>query len=260
MVYRRTPAVQARLDAQAALIVQAATRVLSRDGFAGLSMAAVAAEAGVATGTVYKHFEGKADLVTGVFRKVVTREVEAVAAAGSGGDAAQRVSAAVETFAVRALKNPKLAYVLLAEPVDPAVDAERLRFRRAFAETFESAVADGVARGELPPQDARISSAAMVGAIGEVLVGPLAHAPHTESVVPELVSFALRALGVRRGPRSDIRWPSTVVSTTAPTAELPVFGPAPGTQPSVHDPALTDGMATMPMPAVNLPGAHDADA
>ncbi|WP_342216934.1 TetR/AcrR family transcriptional regulator [Nocardia cyriacigeorgica] len=259
MVYRRTPAVQARLDAQAALIVQAATRVLSRDGFAGLSMAAVAAEAGVATGTVYKHFEGKADLVTGVFRKVVTREVEAVAAAGSG-DAAQRVSAAVETFAVRALKNPKLAYVLLAEPVDAAVDAERLRFRRAFAETFESAVADGVARGELPPQDARISSAAMVGAIGEVLVGPLAHAPHTESIVPELVSFALRALGVRGGPRPDTSWPSTTISTAAPAAGQPVFDSAPGPHPSVPDPARTDDMATMPMPSVTLPGAHDADA
>ncbi|MGW0245578.1 TetR/AcrR family transcriptional regulator [Nocardia goodfellowii] len=198
MVYRRTPAMQARLDAQAALIVQAATRVLSRDGFAGLSMAAVANEAGVATGTVYKHYEGKTELVTAVFRRVVAREVEAVRAAAAVGGATERVAAAVETFAGRALKNPKLAYVLLVEPVDAVVDIERLRFRRAFAEAFESAVAEGVSRGELPPQDARTSAAALVGAIGEVLVGPLAHAPHSETVVPELVSFALRALGANR--------------------------------------------------------------
>ncbi|GAB2644955.1 TetR/AcrR family transcriptional regulator [Nocardia goodfellowii] len=189
---------QARLDAQAALIVQAATRVLSRDGFAGLSMAAVANEAGVATGTVYKHYEGKTELVTAVFRRVVAREVEAVRAAAAVGGATERVAAAVDTFAGRALKNPKLAYVLLVEPVDAVVDIERLRFRRAFAEAFESAVADGVSRGELPPQDARTSAAALVGAIGEVLVGPLAHAPHSETVVPELVSFALRALGANR--------------------------------------------------------------
>ncbi|MEV6277801.1 TetR/AcrR family transcriptional regulator [Nocardia sp. NPDC051832] len=198
MVYRRTPAVQARLDAQAALIVQAATRVLSRDGFAGLSMAAVANEAGVATGTVYKHYEGKTDLVTAVFRRVVAREVEAVRAAAAAGTATERVATAVETFAGRALKNPKLAYVLLVEPVDAVVDIERLHFRHAFAEAFEFAVAEGVSRGELPPQDARTSAAALVGAIGEVLVGPLAHAPHGESVVPELVSFALRALGATR--------------------------------------------------------------
>ncbi|MFC9893551.1 TetR/AcrR family transcriptional regulator [Nocardia sp. NPDC127579] len=198
MVYRRTPATQARLDAQAALIVQAATQVLSRDGFAGLSMAAVANSAGVATGTVYKHFDGKADLVTAVFRRVVAHEVEAVRTAAAAGDATERVAAAVETFVGRALKNPKLAYVLLVEPVDAVVDIERLRFRRAFAESFESAVAEGVSRGELPPQDARTSAAALVGAIGEVLAGPLVDAPHSESVVPELISFALRALGANR--------------------------------------------------------------
>ncbi|MEV6767594.1 TetR/AcrR family transcriptional regulator [Nocardia sp. NPDC051030] len=205
MAYRRTPAVQARLDAQAGSIVRAAMTVLSRDGFSGLSVAAVAAEAGVATGTVYKSFSGKAELVTAVFREVVTREVAAVAEAGSATvmadapdspSARERVTAAVETFAGRALKNPKLAYVLLAEPVDTAVDAERLRFRRAFAETFESAIADGVATGQLPPQDPRTSATALVGAIGEVLVGPLAEQLESESVVPELVAFALRALGV----------------------------------------------------------------
>ncbi|MFI1912110.1 TetR/AcrR family transcriptional regulator [Nocardia sp. NPDC020380] len=200
MAYRRTPAVQARLDAQAGSIVRAAMTVLSRDGFSGLSMAAVAAEAGVATGTVYKSFSGKSELVAAVFREVVTREVAAVAeageAAGSARLARERVTAAVETFAGRALKNPKLAYVLLAEPVDTAVDAERLRFRRAFAETFEAAVAEGVATGQLPPQDPRTSATALVGAIGEVLVGPLAEELESESVMPELVAFALRALGV----------------------------------------------------------------
>ncbi|MFJ1459905.1 TetR/AcrR family transcriptional regulator [Nocardia sp. N2S4-5] len=196
MAYRRTPAVQARLDAQAGAIVHAAARVLSERGFSGLSMAAVAAEAGVATGTVYKNFSGKTELVTAVFRDVVTREVAAVAAAGAEGTSVERVTAAVETFAGRALKNPKLAYVLLAEPVDAAVDTERLRFRRAFAETFQSAVAEGVANGQLPPQDPRVSAAALVGAIGEVLVGPLADGLHGEAVVPELVTFALRALGL----------------------------------------------------------------
>ncbi|MEV0103499.1 TetR family transcriptional regulator, partial [Nocardia sp. NPDC050789] len=100
MAYRRTPAVQARLDAQSGSIVRAAMTVLSRDGFSGLSMAAVAAEAGVATGTVYKNFSGKAELVTAVFREVVTREVDAVAEAGAAGEgrtASDRVTAAVET-------------------------------------------------------------------------------------------------------------------------------------------------------------------
>jgi AcrR family transcriptional regulator len=150
----------------------------------------------VATGTVYKNFSGKAELMTAVFRDVVGREVAAVAAAQRSGTAVERVTAAVETFAGRALKNPTLAAVLLAEPVDTAVDVERLRFRRVFAETFEYAIAEGVADGQLPPQNPCTSAAALVGAIGEVLVGPLARAPQAESVVSELVAFALRALGI----------------------------------------------------------------
>lgn len=197
MVYRRTPAVQARLDAQRALIVQGATAVLSTDGFAGLSMAAVAAQAGVATGTVYKQFENKAALVAAVFETVVAREVDAVRAAVARGDVLDRVTAAVATFAGRALENPKLAYVLLAEPVDPGVDAQRLEFRRAFAAAFETAIALGVAQGVLPAQEPALAAAALVGAIGEVLVGPLAAASHAEIVIPELVAFAVRALGAQ---------------------------------------------------------------
>lgn len=189
---------QARLDAQAGLITQAAGRVLARDGFAGLSMAAVAAEAEIATGTVYKHFAGKAELVRAVFRRVVTHEVAAVrSAAAADLPSAERVAAAVRTFAGRALRNPKLAYVLLAEPVDAAVDAERLHFRRAFAATFDGAIAAGIARGELPPQRPAVTAAALVGAIGEVLVGPLAAEPADAAVIDDLVAFALRALGLR---------------------------------------------------------------
>ncbi len=197
MVYRRSPAMQARLDAQARLIVQAATTVLSQEGFAGLSMASVAATAGVATGTVYKHYENKAELVTAVFRTVVGREVDAVvaAASASSGSATERVVAAVRTFAGRALRNPKLAYVLLVEPVDAVVDIERLHFRRAFTDTFVAAIADGVTTGELPAQNPDTTAAGLVGAIGEVLVGPLATNPHNDNVVRELVAFALRALG-----------------------------------------------------------------
>lgn len=202
MAYRRTPAVQARLDAQHQQIVRAAAAVLARAGYAGLSMAAVAAEAGVATGTVYSHFEGKTDLVGAVFRQVVDREVAAVSAVTAAGGAVDRLVAAVETFAGRALKNPRLAYALLAEPVDVAVDAQRLHYRQVFASNFEAAIRAGMAGGDIAGQDPRISAAALVGAIAEVMVGPLSQrsdndpdSASADRVVAELVAFALRAVG-----------------------------------------------------------------
>ncbi|MGH8860130.1 MAG: TetR/AcrR family transcriptional regulator, partial [Jatrophihabitantaceae bacterium] len=174
MVYRRTAQVQARLDAQRARIVAAATHQLAEHGYAGCSVAAVAERAGVASGTVYNHVAGKADLVAEVFRAVVGREVAAVVAAvRPAPDAAARVTAIVETFALRALRSPRLAYALLVEPVDPMVDELRLEFRTAFRDIAVSAIEAGVATGELPAQDARVVAAALVGAIGEALVGPL---------------------------------------------------------------------------------------
>src|SRR5207249_4776040 len=73
VAYRRTPAVQARLDASREMIVKAAITLLTEHGYAGCSVAAVAARAEVATGTVYRHFPSKAELVTEVFRVAAGR-------------------------------------------------------------------------------------------------------------------------------------------------------------------------------------------
>lgn len=188
---------QARLDGQRAGIVAAAVELLAEYGYAGCSMAAVAARAGIATGTVYKHFPGKADLAVELFRTVVGREVRAVEEAMllPGGSATERMVAFVETFAGRALKSPRLAYALLAEPVDPAVEAQRLVFRRTFRDAAAKQIAEGVRTGALPPQDPETAAAALIGAVGEVLVGPLADGRPHPDVVPTLVTFALRALG-----------------------------------------------------------------
>jgi len=192
--YRRTPKVQERLDAQRETIIAAATRQLAEHGYGGCSVAAVAERAGVAVGSVYRHFPTKADLVVHVFRQVVTREVEAVrAGSAEAGEPAERVLAAVDTFAQRALKAPKQAYALLAEPVDALIDAERLEFRRAYTEVIAEHVADGVRDGSLPPQDGRLTAAALVGAAAEVLIGPLTSG--NASDVAELRTFILRALG-----------------------------------------------------------------
>ena len=201
MAYRRTAGVQARLDAQRDRIVAAATHQLAEHGYAGCSVVAVDAQAGVAAGTLYNHVSGKAQLVAEVFRAVVGREVDSVRAAVDAAVepapvAAARITALVETFALRALKSPRLAYALLVEPVDPTVDELRLQFRLAFRDIAAGAIEAGVAAGEVPPQDATVVAAALVGAIGEALVGPLSGDPDP-STVPALVTFALRSIGVR---------------------------------------------------------------
>ncbi|MCW2945915.1 MAG: ArcR family transcriptional regulator [Actinoallomurus sp.] len=205
MPYRRTPRVEARLSASRERVLAAALAIVAEHGYAGCSVAGVARRAGMATGSVYRHFPSKADLVAEVFRTASQREVDAVARAASlERTAAEGIAAVIETFTGRALRAPRMAYALLAEPVDPAVDAERLVFRRAYAEAIARLIARGVATGELPGQDIEVSAAALVGAIGEALVGPLAASasaaaeapsglPH--DAIPNLITFAQRSLG-----------------------------------------------------------------
>ncbi|WP_380284951.1 TetR/AcrR family transcriptional regulator [Kitasatospora purpeofusca] len=204
MAYRRTPAVQARLDAQREAVLQAAVGLLAERGYGGCSMAAVAERAGIATGSMYRHFASKAELSVELFRRVVTREVAAVHEAVARHDTPrERIAAVVETFAARALRAPRLAHALLVEPAESAVDAERLVFRRTFRDVLAAEIAAALAAGELPPQDPQLTAAAIVGATAEALTGPLAAAPRPaprttpDAVVPALVTFTLRSLGGR---------------------------------------------------------------
>jgi AcrR family transcriptional regulator len=201
VAYRRTPAIQARIDAQRTTVVAAAASLLAEEGYAGCSMAAVAARAGIASGTVYKHFAGKVELVAEVFRTIVAHEVEVVREAAASGSALERTIAVIETFADRALKSPRRAYVLLVEPVDPVIDELRLEFRHAFRDLITDAITSGVAAGELPPQNASVVAAALVGALGEALIGPLATGAEDPDTVPTLLAFTHRAIG--GPPRAD---------------------------------------------------------
>jgi AcrR family transcriptional regulator len=200
--YRPTELTEARRAAARERIVRAAHALIARGGYREAQVAAVAAAAGVATGTVYRHFPSKADLFAEVFRRASQREVDATrdAAEAAGGPASRRVAAAVETFARRALRGRRLAWALLAEPVDPAVEVERLAFRRAYAADFEHVLREGVAAGELAPQNVQLSAAALVGALGEALVGPLSpiggggSSSDADVLVADLVSFCLRSV------------------------------------------------------------------
>jgi AcrR family transcriptional regulator len=199
VAYRPTERTAARSAATRRRIVAAARELIAAGGYAEAQVAAVASRAGVATGTVYRHFPSKADLFAEVFREASQREVDAVAAAAreAGDSASAQLAAAVETFARRALRGRRLAWALIAEPVDPAVEAERLSFRRAYRDQFATVIAEGAASGELPPQDPELAAAALVGAIGEALVGPVsptAAAHDDESVVGPLTDFCIRAV------------------------------------------------------------------
>jgi AcrR family transcriptional regulator len=188
MAYRATARTEAARTAARERIIGAAQALIAHGGYREAGVAAVAARAGVATGTVYRHFPSKADLFAEVFRRASQHEIDAVAAAiGREDTRARRIAAGVETFARRALQGRRLAWALLAEPVDPAVEAERLVFRRAYVETFRKGTGSDA-----------LTATMLVGAIAEALVGPLSpvHDEYdeidVEALITPLVAFCVR--------------------------------------------------------------------
>src|ERR671914_61818 len=126
-----------------------------------------------------------------------TERTEARKAATRDGTATERIAAAVEAFCRRALAGPVLAYAQIAEPVDPAVESERLRLRRGYRDAFAVALEDGIRSGELRPHDSRTVAAALVGALAEALVGPLSArngGGSKEALIASLVQFSLDAI------------------------------------------------------------------
>ena len=202
MAYRRTANVLRRLNARHDAIVDAARDAASAGGMAAIQIVPVAERAGVAAGTVYRYFPGKVELVGALVESVAEREIEAVRkAADAAPGPLSAVAAAVATFGARALRNRKLAWAVIAEPVDTDTDAVRQQYRRDLSAEIETRIRAAIAGGHLPDQDASLAASALVGALLEGLIGPLApdgmaDPARAREAVQTLTLFALRGLGV----------------------------------------------------------------
>ncbi|HEC00684.1 MAG TPA: TetR/AcrR family transcriptional regulator [Sphingomonadales bacterium] len=203
MSYRPTAKTRARQKAQHESLLKTAVSIVARDGFHGLTISRLARETGIATGTVYKYFDSKAHLCAEVFKRATEREVDMVRAASFPEQPApcrQRLTDAVTIFAERAILGGRLAYALIAEPVAPAVEQERLIYRKAYAGIFEQLIEEGVKTDEFPSQSPSVSAAALVGILAEVLVAPLGRgdaATDQSLLIGPIRKFCLRAIAFR---------------------------------------------------------------
>ena len=218
MPYRRTEKVNRRLADRRDAIVTAARAAANEGGMGAVLIAPVAERAGIAAGTVYRYFPAKIDLVAEMATAVAEREADAMRrAAEAAPGALSALPAAIATFATRALRARRLTWALLTEPVEAEVEAARLVYRQSIAGELETRIRAAINDGHLPAQDAALSAAALVGAIVEGLIGPLATAADDPAkarlTVQTLTLLALRSLGI-----VDARARGLVVQTVLPAA------------------------------------------
>jgi len=190
-----------RIAQTRARILAATRQLVARGGFREAQIAAIATDAGVSTGLIYRYFPSKAELFVEVLTEAIEAEIVVLRrAAGCHACAREQLGAAIDAFVYRALAGPMLAYAFIAEPVDPEVDAERIRGRRRFGAVFADILRAGIARGEFPEQDADVTAACIVGAFTEALVGPVApilkqKTPNRQQLAASIRCVCLRAAG-----------------------------------------------------------------
>jgi AcrR family transcriptional regulator len=162
-------------------IEPAAIALFAARGVAGVSIADIAAAAGVSQGALYRHYRGKDELAAQLFAAAYRRtggELAALADANPG--FASRIAAMVGHFCALYDRDPALFRFMLIAQHDllPAIEDAGA----APVAAIEAAVGDAVAAREIAPVDPAAAAAAIMGIVLQTalfslygrLAGPLA--------------------------------------------------------------------------------------
>ena len=107
-------------------LTKAALRVLARDGFSGMTIRLVAAEAGVGTATAYTYFSSKEHLVAEIFWR---RLLASPSPASDDPDPSVRVLAELRTIALLVADEQELSVAVTSALLGGDPDVEHLRTR-----------------------------------------------------------------------------------------------------------------------------------
>lgn len=164
-VTERDPSDAARLtraQRRSRQLLGAAARLMERDGSQAVSMQAVAEEAGVSVGLIYRYFGGKEDLLLAVIVDVLEAFAERVPAAveASGDNPVEQLAAAFRAYC-EVIDEHRHAAVLTYRESKSLGDAGRQRIMElevATSEPLRAILRKGVEAGELVDVDVELVS------------------------------------------------------------------------------------------------------
>jgi TetR/AcrR family transcriptional regulator, regulator of autoinduction and epiphytic fitness len=180
--------VDPRVERSCRVILSAALDLLGEVGYGGMTIEAVAARAGVGKSTVYRHWNGKPELVEDAIRTL-----KVPLAPPAEGSARERVVGLLQQMAAQLASSTWsscLPAVIDAAERDPEVLAVQRRIAAERRQMLVDLLAEGVAAGEF-------AAAPDLELLAECLVGPiivrrlLLHEPLDPAQVPALVAQVL---------------------------------------------------------------------
>jgi AcrR family transcriptional regulator len=149
-------------------LLSAGRRLFGQHGYAGVSSASLAADAGLTTGAVYHHFEDKAALFEAVFETVETELAEAVRlAAADAGDPLLRLERGSRGFLEAARKPPVRRIVLIDGPSVLGWERWREIDERHHLRPLKAVLITSIRAGVIERQDPNALARLLMGALTE---------------------------------------------------------------------------------------------
>lgn len=148
---------QTRAERRSEQLLLAAARLMERDGSQGVSMQAVAEEAGVSVGLIYRYFGGKDDLLLAVIVDVLETFSTAVPAAiaAAGDDPVERLVAAFRSYCevIEAHRHAAVLTYRESKSLSPAGREKIKQLEVQTSEPLRQVIREGVAAGVLTTDD-----------------------------------------------------------------------------------------------------------
>ena len=127
-------------------LIRAALELFSSRGYHDTTTAQIAKKAGVAEGTIYRHFPSKQQLLNELYRAALRWAAKTVEDSG-GATPRARLALVAQGFVEGAVRDPAMVKLGLLERHDGVLDDESRRTAREFRMGLERVIAQGKAEG-----------------------------------------------------------------------------------------------------------------
>jgi AcrR family transcriptional regulator len=155
-------------DATRERLIRAALDLYTTAGYLRTTTPAIAERAGVAEGTIYRHFSSKEHLLNEVYRRAHRWGLEAQAAleADRVRKAPERLALLARLIVDLASQDPAMARMLLSAAHEPFLDESSRGARRGWMEGLIQLVAMGKSDGQVRPGPAELWAQVWLSVVG----------------------------------------------------------------------------------------------